>query len=129
MIVETSALVAIVLQEPGFEDFVFKIAEADSRSMSAANYLEASLALFKRRREVALLELDHVIAEMKIAIVPVTTVQVRIARKGFLAYGKGLGNAAQLNFGDWFGYALAIQTGEPLLFKGNDFVHTDVLKA
>jgi ribonuclease VapC len=129
MIVETSALVAIVLQEPGFEDFVFKIAEADGRSMSAANYLEASLSLFKRRREVALLELDRVIAEMKIAIVPVTAVQVRIARKGFLAYGKGFGNAAQLNFGDWFGYALAIQTGEPLLFKGNDFVHTNVLKA
>jgi ribonuclease VapC len=129
MIVETSVLVAIVLQEPEFEEFVFKIAEADERSMSAANYLEASLVLFQRRGEAALLELDRVIGEMEVAIVPVTSVQVRIARNAFLAYGKGLGNAAQLNLGDWFGYALAIQTGEPLLFKGDDFVHTDVLKA
>jgi ribonuclease VapC len=129
MIVETSVLVAIGLQEPGFEDLVFQIAEAEACSISAANYLEASLVLFQRRGEPALLELDRLIAEMEIAIVPVTALQVRIARGGFLAYGKGLGNSAQLNLGDWFGYALAKQTGEPLLFKGDDFIHTDVLKA
>jgi len=110
MIVETSVLVAIVLQEPGFEEFVFKIAEADEQSVSAANYLEASLVLFQRRGEGALLELDRIIGEMELAIVPVTSVQVRIARGAFLAYGKGFRNAAQLNLGDWFGYALAMQT-------------------
>jgi len=80
MIVETSVLVAIVLQEPGFEEFVFKIAEADEQSVSAANYLEASLVLLQRRGEGALLELDRVIGEMELAIVPVTSAQVRIAR-------------------------------------------------
>jgi ribonuclease VapC len=119
----------IGLQEPGFEDLVFQIAEAEARSISAANYLEASLVLLQRRGEATLLELDKLIAEMEIAIVPVTVVQVRIARAAFLAYGKGFGNSAQLNLGDWFGYALAKQTGEPLLFRGSDFVHTDVLKA
>jgi len=129
MIVETSVLVAIVLQEPGFEEFVFKIAEADEQSVSAANYLEASLVLLQRRGEGALLELDRVIGEMELAIVPVTSAQVRIARGSFLAYAKSFGNAAQLNLGDWFGYALTKQTGEPLLFKGDDFTYTDVLKA
>ena len=97
--------------------------------MSAANYLEASLVLLQRRGKEALLELDRVIGEMELAIVPVTSVQVRIARGAFRAYGKGFGNAAQLNLGDWFGYALAMQAGEPLLFKGDDFAYTDVLKA
>ena len=129
MVVETSVLIAIILREQGFEDFVFQIAEADARSTSAANYLEASIALWRRRGEASVLELDRVIGEMEIAIVPVTAVQVRIARSAFATYGKGMGNAAQLNFGDWFGYALAKQLDEPLLFRGDDFVHTDVLKA
>ena len=129
MVVETSVLVAIILREQGFESFVFQIAEADMCSTSAANYLEASIALQQRRGEGSVAELDRVIGEMEIAIVPVTAVQVRIARSAFLTYGKGMKNAAQLNFGDWFGYALAKQLGEPLLFKGNDFIHTDVLKA
>jgi len=85
--------------------------------------------LLQRRGKEALLELDRVIEEMELAIVPVTSVQVRIARGAFRAYGKGFGNAAQLNLGDWFGYALAMQAGEPLLFKGDDFAYTDVLKA
>jgi ribonuclease VapC len=129
MVVETSVLVAVILREPGFEDFVFQIAEADVRSTSAANYLEASIALLQRRGEGSALELDRVIEEMEIAIVPVTAAQVRIARSAFMDYGKGMGNAAQLNFGDWFGYALAMQLGEPLLFKGDDFAHTDLLRA
>jgi ribonuclease VapC len=129
MVVETSVLVAVILREEGFEDLVFKIAEADSCSTSAANYLEASIALLQRRGEGSVVELDRVIVEMAIAIAPVTAVQVRIARNAFLIYGKGMGNPAQLNFGDWFGYSLAKQLGEPLLFKGNDFSETDVLKA
>ena len=129
MVVETSVLIAIILKEAGFEDFVFQIAEAGNRSTSAANYLEASLVLLQRRGESSLLELDQVLAEMEIAIVPVTAEQVHIAIGAFQAYGKGMKNRAQLNLGDWFGYALARQRSEPLLFKGEDFSYTDVLKA
>ena len=66
---------------------------------------------------------------MKLAIIPVTAGHGRIARNALNRYGKGMANRAQLNLGDWFGYALAIQRNEPLLFKGNDFAHTDVIKA
>ncbi len=129
MVIETSVLVAIVLREADFENLVFLIAETEARFVSTANYLEASLVLFQKRDESAFLELDRLIDEMEITVVPVTPAQVRIAREAFGIYGKGQGNPAQLNLGDWFGYALAKQMGEPLLFKGDDFLHTDVLKA
>jgi ribonuclease VapC len=128
MIIDTSVLIALILKEPGFEDLVFKMAEADDRLLSAASYLEASIVLLKKRGEGIELELDRLIYETEIAIVPVTASHVRIAREAYAAYGKGY-HPAKLNFGDCFSYAFAKSRGEPLLFNGNDFSQTDILKA
>jgi ribonuclease VapC len=128
MVVDTSILIAIVLKEQGFEELVFKLAEADVRCLSAASYLEASIVLLKRRGKGIELELDRTIYELEITIIPVTATHARIARQAFLEYGKGQ-HPARLNFGDCFAYALAKSRSEPLLFKGDDFQQTDVLVA
>jgi ribonuclease VapC len=128
MVVDTSILIAIVLKEQGFEELVFKLAEADVRCLSAARYLEASIVLLKRRGKGIELELDRTIYELEITIIPVTATHARIARQAFLDYGKGQ-HPARLNFGDCFAYALAKSRSEPLLFKGDDFQQTDVLVA
>ena len=128
MVVDTSVLVAILLKEQGFEEFVFKLAEAEDRYLSAASYLEASIVLLKRRGEGIELELDRAIYELGVSIIPVTATHARIARRAFLDNGKGQ-HPARLNFGDCFAYALAKSRGEPLLFKGNDFSQTDMTPA
>ncbi|HEX4576641.1 MAG TPA: type II toxin-antitoxin system VapC family toxin [Edaphobacter sp.] len=125
MVIDTSVLVAILLKEQGFEELVFKLAEAKVRYLSAANYLEASIVLLKKRGKGIELELDRAIYELEITIIPVTATHARIARQAFLDYGKGQ-HPAQLNFGDCFAYALAKSRGLPLLFKGNDFAQTDL---
>jgi ribonuclease VapC len=102
------------------------MSNAESRSMSAASYLEASSVLISRRGDTAEKELDQMLADAAIAIVPVTVTQAKIARAAFRRFGKGRGAAAGLNLGDLFSYALAKQTGEPLLFKGGDFSKTDI---
>jgi ribonuclease VapC len=128
MVVDTSILVAVVLKEEGYEELVFKIAEADARYLSAACYLEASIVLLRRRGTGIELELDRFILESEILIVPVTGTHARTGRQAFLEYGKGR-HPAQLNFGDCFAYSLAVSRGEPLLFVGNDFSLTDVRRA
>jgi ribonuclease VapC len=128
MVIETSALVAVALQEKGFEEYVFKMADADRRSLSAASYLEASIVLLNRRGPEAVLDLDRTIAGLEIEIVPVTAVQSRIGRQAHADFGKGR-HPAKLNLGDCFSYALAKQRNEPLLFKGNDFSQTDIRQA
>lgn len=128
MIVDTSVLVAVLLKEKGFEEFVFTLAETDTRYLSAASYLEASIVLLKRRGKGIELELNRTIYELEITIVPVTATHARIARQAFLDFGKGQ-HPARLNFGDCFAYALAKSRDEALLFKGDDFRQTDVLVA
>jgi ribonuclease VapC len=125
MVVDSSMLIAIILKEAGFEDFVFRLAEADRRLISAASYLEASIVLLKRRDPGIELELDRLIYELNILIVPVNAGQARTARQAFMSFGKGR-HAARLNFGDCFAYALAKHESEPLLFKGEDFNKTDI---
>jgi ribonuclease VapC len=128
MVVETSAIVAVILEEAGFEELVFKVAEADARFISVASYVEASMVLVGRRGECVVRDLDRVLAEMEIAVIPMTVTEARIAQTAFLKYGKGR-HPARLNLGDCFSYALAKYRNEPLLFKGNDFSRTDVLVA
>jgi ribonuclease VapC len=129
MVIDTSILVAVILKEKGYEDLVFKMAEADTRYLSAASYLEASVVLLKRHSEGVELDLDRLIYESEIVIIPVTAVHARIGRQAYLKYGKGMMHPAQLNLGDCFAYALSKQRGEPLLFKGGDFSKTDVAVA
>ena len=128
MVIDTSILVAVILKEQYYEDLVFKMAEAEARFLSAANYLEASIVLLRRRGEGVELELDRLLYECGIVIMPVTGTHARIGRQAFLEYGKGR-HAARLNFGDCFAYALSKSENEPLFFKGEDFPLTDVAVA
>jgi ribonuclease VapC len=129
MIVDTSAIVAVIRNEPERAAFVQAMTQSLSLRMSATSYLEASIRIDAHNDPVASRRFDELIEEMGIQIEAVTFDQVRIARQAYRDFGKGRRNPAQLNFGDCFAYALAAATGEPLLFKGADFVHTDVKPA
>jgi ribonuclease VapC len=125
MVIDTSALVAILRNEPERLIFVRAIAAADSRFMSTATFVEISIVIEKKRSAEGGRELDQFLATAGIDLVPVDAEQANIARRAFTRFGKGR-HRAGLNYGDCFSYALAIAFGEPLLFKGDDFVHTDV---
>ena len=129
MIVDSSAVVAIVEDEPAAAACAQAIEGAAVRRISAANFLEAAIVVDSRRNPVASRRLDGLLAEADFVIEPVTAEQGRIAREAYRDYGRGSGHPAQLNFGDCFAYALARATGEPLLYVGDDFAHTDVRSA
>jgi ribonuclease VapC len=99
-----------------------------SPTLSAANYLEAGIVIDHERNPALSAKLDAVIAELGIEVVSVTPGQARIARQAYRDFGKGSGHKAQLNFGDCFAYALAMERGEPLLYKGDDFVHAGLTR-
>ncbi len=127
MIVETSALLAILLEEAEAESFALLIRSAPIKKMSVANYLEASIvAKFKYGVASAYKDIDDLISVLSITLAPVTTTQGSLARDAFDKYRKG---KKGLNFGDCFAYALAKEANEPLLFKGDDFSKTDIVSA
>jgi ribonuclease VapC len=126
MIVDTSALIAILRDEPEARDFAIAIAEADRRRISAANYLETAIVIDGSRDPIASRRFDDLLREAEIGIEPVTAEQARVAREAYRDFGRGSGHAARLNFGDCFAYALAKTTGEPLLFKGDDILHAGI---
>lgn len=97
--------------------------------MSAANFLEAAIVIDARRSPRASRRFDDLVREAEIVVEPVTEEQAHIARQAYRDYGRGSGHPARLNFGDCFAYALARATGEPLLFKGDDFRHIDIAPA
>jgi len=125
MVIDTSALVAILQDEPERGAFNKAIEAADRRSMSVVSFVEASMILEARFGPDGVRALDLVIAKAGIELVPVDAEQAHAARIAFRAYGKRR-HPAGLNFGDCFAYALARTLGEPLLFKGPDFSLTDV---
>lgn len=127
MIVDTSALLAVLLREEDASRFETAIANSPCR-MSAANVLEATMVLEGRGGTAAGSAMDAFIASAEIATAPITLEQLEVARDAWRNYGKG-NHPAALNFGDCFAYALAVTTGESLLFKGNDFARTDVESA
>jgi ribonuclease VapC len=124
MVVDTSALIAILLQEEDARTYADAIAAAATAALSAASYVELAIVSLSRGVR-GRAELDATLADAAIEIVPVTLDQARIAAGAYERYGKGRHPAA-LNFGDCFAYALAQSRGEPLLFKGTDFGLTDV---
>ena len=128
MIIDTSALVAILDQEPEAERIVLTIASAPERSLSAANLVETGIVMQARRGDDGARDLDLLLAKLRVDIAAVTASQADIARKAFRRYGRGR-HPANLNFGDCFAYALAKDKSAPLLFKGNDFRQTDVMVA
>ena len=127
MVVDTSAVVAILLSKPDGKRMIQAMDGADSLQMSAASVLEASIVLESRFGGVGREALDSWLESSAIEIVAVTLAQVEVARRGFRRFGKGRHRAA-LNYGDCFSYGLAITLGETLLFCGNDFSSTDVRK-
>ena len=130
MIVDTSALIAILKGEPDAERFQTALANAkDLIELSAASYLEAGIVVDCNGNETLSARLDDLLNIFSITIAPVTEVQAKRARAAYLHYGKGTGHPAGLNFGDCFSYALAMERTQPLLFKGADFGATDVVIA
>ncbi len=125
MVIDTSALVAILTDEPERRAFNEAIEAADRRRMSAATLVETSIVVESRYGAAGLHDLDRLVERAGIEIVPLDREQAEEARRAFTLFGKGRHPAA-LNFGDCFSYALARVLGEPLLCKGDDFPRTDV---
>lgn len=129
MIIDTSALIAILRAEDDAAAMAYAIEGAAVRRISAANYLETAVVIDSSRDPIASRRFDELVEAAVLSVEPVTRDQARIAREAYRDFGKGSGHKAGLNFGDCFAYALAKSAGEPLLFKGDDFVHTDVTPA
>jgi ribonuclease VapC len=129
MIVDTSALIAILRDEPEAAACAAAIEGASHRRMSAANFVEAAIVIDGSRDPVASRRFDDLVREAQLVIEAVTEAQARIAREAYRDFGRGSGHPARLNFGDCFAYALARTTGEPLLFKGSEFLHTGIAPA
>ena len=128
MIIDTSALVAVLDQESEAQRIVRTLASAPERILSAANLVEVGIVMQARRGDDGARDLDLLLAKLRVDIAAVTANQADIARKAFRRYGRGR-HAANLNCGDCFAYALAKDTSAPLLFKGDDFGLTDVMVA
>ena len=129
MILDASAMIAILRDEPEARSFARAIEDADSCRMSAVNYVEAAVVIDSQRDPIASRRFDEFIRTAELSIEPVTYRQAVIAREAYRDFGKGSRHPARLNLGDCFAYALAKDFGEPLLFKGHDFSHTDVASA
>lgn len=127
--VDTSAVIAILLQEDDARRFADTIAAADPPLISAASVVEAGLVLIRREGPAARADLREFLERGGFRIEPVTTEQSDLALDAYQRYGKGCGKPAVLNYGDCFAYALARAMGKPLLFKGDDFSQTDIPKA
>jgi ribonuclease VapC len=126
MIIDASAIIAILRDEPEARSCAKAIASASSCGISAVSYVEAAIVIDGSRDPVASRRFDDLLREAQLVIEPATEAQARIAREAYRDFGKGSGHPAGLNLGDCFSYALAKVTDEPILFKGHDFKHTDL---
>jgi ribonuclease VapC len=129
MIIDSSAVLAILLGEEDAAVYAGAIESADECRMSAVNWLETAIRIDLSGEPIASNAFDDFMREAGIAVEPVDFEQVQIARGAYRAYGKGTTHPARLNFGDCFAYALAKLAAEPLLFKGKDFAQTDLIPA
>jgi ribonuclease VapC len=128
MIIDSSAIVAIVRGEPEAEAFLAVIRAEPDAEMSAGNYLETGIVIDRDGDAVLSAGLNPLLDQLGIKIVPITPEHAKIARQAYRDFGKGSGHKAQLNFGDCFAYALAMERGDVLLYKGDDFVHAGLAK-
>jgi ribonuclease VapC len=129
MIVDTSALIAVIREEPDWTELWRILVASETVSMSAATHVESAIVIDRSPDPADSVRFDRLVAEVAIAIVPVTAEHARLARQAYRDFGKGSGHRAQLDFGDSFSYALAVATGEPLLYQGADFRHTGIRSA
>ena len=121
MIVDSSAIIAVIKGEPDAEVYAAAMASAPTLAVSAATYLESAIVADAGRDPVSMRTFDNIIKHNRISIEAVTAEQAVIAREAYRDFGKGSGNPARLNFGDCFAYALAMERGERLLYEGDDF--------
>lgn len=128
MILDTSVIVALALDEPEQSRFLEAMNAAPARRLAAGTWIELA-AVCVRGKLFATEWLDRAMDRYAIEVVPMTAEQARIGHMAYRTFGLGSGHKAKLNFGDCFSYALSKAMNEPLLFKGNDFIHTDVLRA
>jgi ribonuclease VapC len=126
MIVDSSALIAILRGEPDARPLLDKMKAAHSVSISTATFFETSIVVDSRGNPAASRELDDFCEQIALKFIAVDEKQMRIARQTYRDFGKGSGHPARLNFGDCFAYALAKTLDEPLLYKGSDFSHTEL---
>jgi ribonuclease VapC len=129
MIVDSSALIAILRAEPEADAFAKAIAASRDRRVSVVNLVEAAVVIDGSRDPIASRRFDELVLEAELQIEPVTEAHAHIAREAYRDFGKGSGHRASLNFGDCFAYALAKAKQEPILCKGEDFKHTDLTLA
>lgn len=131
MIVDTSAVVAVLTGEPERDELLRQIETGGEEGcrMSVANYLECAVVVDGCRDPVLSRHLDVLLESLRVELCAVDEEQARVARRAYTDFGRGSGHPARLNFGDCFAYALASTTGEALVFKGEDFTHTDVRRA
>jgi len=129
VIVDSSAIAAILLAEPDAASFAAAMEQSESRKISAATFVEIAIVVDGRNDPTLSGIFDNFIEHLDLEIVPLTASQARLARAAHAVYGRGRGHPARLNYGDCFAYALAKETGEPLLFKGRDFALTDLKPA
>ena len=126
MIVDASALIAVVLEEPGFETYLDTLLPSPTIRMSAANFLEAAIVVDRLPNPRASVRFDALIEDLDIIIEPASLGQAQLAREAHSRFGRGTGHPARLNFGDCFTYALAERTGHPVLCTGDDFAATGI---
>ena len=129
MIVDTSAIIAILKQEDDSAKYATALAQKAPKLMSAATFVEASIVVDSQKDPILSRRFDDLLALCQIQVEAVTPTQAVLARAAYRDFGKGSGHPARLNFGDCFSYALAKETGQKLLFKGNDFSETDLESA
>ena len=126
MVIDTSALVAILRAEGDAAVLVQAIERTAVRRLSAASYVELGAVIDGSRDPVASRRVDELLGAMNVTVEPVSAEQARLARAAYADFGRGSGHRAALDYGDCFAYALARAYDEPLLFKGDDFAHTDI---
>jgi ribonuclease VapC len=128
VVVDTSALLAVLFEEAEGDEFIALLADAEDPLISAATLVEASIVMGARTGREGIVDLDDLLSTAAVRLVAVDITQAHLAREAFARYGKGRAPAG-LNFGDCFSYALAKTMNRPLLFKGGDFSQTDVTAA
>jgi ribonuclease VapC len=126
MVLDTSALLAILLAEPESQAMVRAVAEDERRLVGAPTLVEASAVMLAKKGGAGEVALDALLERLGVDVVPMSVGAARLARLAYARFGKGVGDPAVLNYGDCLSYGVAMAEREPLLFKGDDFAHTDV---
>jgi ribonuclease VapC len=126
VVLDTSAVIAVLLAEPEADAMVRAVASAERRLIGAPSWVEASAVMVAKKGPAGEIALDALLDRLEVEVVPMSAPAARLARLAYARFGKGIGDPAVLNFGDCLAYGVSVAEREPLLFKGQDFGRTDV---